>query len=217
MKWFKEQYKSFNWMDKFIFYSFIFIGVMVLTMPFCHKAEAQPLKVENEFVIEAHHIENCFKGKCNDVRLAVSIFSQSIGNGNLAVVYKMEGEKGHLGSQLSFYLNDYFWLAGETVGNLEFDLQHEVLLGVDFKYGTFTFLPYFGFYPKSHHWGGAGIKSYIKDVFAFGIEYRIHGESYEEYDLFAYISIPVYKKALSQIPKLFGIHLDDKEKEHTKE
>ena len=128
-------------------------------------------------------------------------------------VWKFSGDAVKLGGQAWFKVNKYVWIGGETVSSLTGDGDGEVFTSLDFDIWTLNVLPYIGFYIKSEHFGGAGIKVYSKDKqIAFGIEYKSYGFAHAvkgDYDLVFSISAAVHKEIFSKIQEMFGVAIPD--------
>lgn len=147
---------------------------------FCGLCEGQPLKYKNELVFDYSVPQSCLNKKsfvkCHESRISASILSGSLGVVQTTGVFKLTGKSGKLGGQAWIQINDYFWIGGESVTDLEFDFNHEIFLSLDFQYGKYHFYPYLAFLVKDEHFAAFGGKVYISESVSFGAEYRFDEE-----------------------------------------
>lgn len=134
---------------------------------------AQPFKSDTELLFKADDIGAYFEGKKEKIKISAAVARTHISVVQITGVFKLKDDKGKLGAQALAYLNDEVWIAAETISDLSFDAEHEILVGADIPWGQFSLMPYIGSYIDSETFAAIGLKIYHKNLISLGIEYHV--------------------------------------------
>ena len=138
---------------------------------FVFAAEGQPFKSSSELIID---LSTCFTDDCKATKFTASVATTKFKKLEITSVLKLSGDKGKLGGQALFYINDYVWIGGETVTDLNLNMAHEVMLGNKFEFGWLTIMPYAGMLVEDEQLGMVGIKTYISSYLSLGLQYNLN-------------------------------------------